>query len=179
MALDAVDITGRVASDALKAVVGDSRLYAIGSVHLLGMKAVGVCGSRDASASALKWAYDFGREAAKHDVVVVSGYARGVDREAHRGALDGGGKTIAVLPEGIRHFRLVRELRPVADLDRNLLALSAFEPDAPWEIWRAMARNRLIVGLSEALFVIEARERGGTINAARVRPCGRVSPCTP
>lgn len=166
MAFDAIDITGRVDSDALKAVVGDSRLYAIGNVHLLGKKAVGVCGSRDASASALKWAYDFGREAAKHDVVVVSGYARGVDREAHRGALDAGGKTIAVLPEGIRHFKLVRELRPVVHLDRNLLALSTFEPDAPWEIWRAMARNRLIVGLSAALFVIEARERGGTINAA-------------
>ena len=166
MAFDIVNITGRAHSDALKHVLGDSPLYAVGNVRLLGKKAMGVCGSRDASASALKWAYDFGREAAKHDVVVVSGYARGVDREAHRGALEAGGQTIAVLPEGIRHFRLVRGLRPVVDMNRNLLAVSTFDPDAPWEIWRAMERNKLIVGLSAALFVIEARERGGTINAA-------------
>jgi DNA processing protein len=166
MAFDIVDITGRAHSDALKDLLGDSPLYAIGNVRLLGKKAMGVCGSRDASASALRWAYDFGREAAKQGVVVVSGYARGVDREAHRGALEAGGQAIAVLPEGIRHFRLVRGLRPVVDLDRNLLALSTFEPDAPWEIWRAMERNKVIVGLSADLFVIEARERGGTINAA-------------
>lgn len=142
-------------------------MYTIGNTSLLRKKAISICGSRDASVSALKWAYEFGRQAAKHGVVVVSGYARGVDRQAHKGALEAGGETIAVLAEGIRRFALVRELRPLIDLDRNFLAVSMFDPDATWQAWRAMQRNRLIVGLSAGLFVIEAGERGGTIDAAR------------
>ena len=47
-----------------------------------------------------------------------------------------------------------------------MLAISMFEPNAPWKSWRAMARNKLIVALSAGLFVVEARETGGTINAA-------------
>ena len=166
MAFKIMDITTSEHSGALKHALGDCRLYAIGNVRLLGKKAMGVCGSRDASASALKWAYEFGREAARHGTVVVSGYARGVDRKAHKGVLEAGGATTAVLPEGINHFRLTEELRPLANPERNFLAISMFEPDEVWKTWRAMERNKLIVGLSAGLFVIEARESGGTINAA-------------
>jgi len=161
-----VEITSVEYPDSLNCLLGGSPLYAIGNVRLLGKKAIGVCGSRDASASALKWAYSFGREAARHQVVVVSGYARGVDRKAHRGVLEAGGATIAVLPEGINYFRLTKELGSLINPESNFLAISMFEPDAPWKTWRAMERNKLIVGLSAGLFVIEARERGGTINAA-------------
>lgn len=141
-------------------------IFAKGCLDLLQRTAIGICGSRDASPRALRWAYRFGAEAAKHGIVVVSGYARGVDREAHRGALESGGSTIAVLPDGIRHFSVVRSLRHLIDYESNFLAVSMFEPDAMWKTWRAMERNRLIVGLSAALFVIEARDQGGTINAA-------------
>ena len=161
-----VEITSVEYPDSLNCLLGGSPLYAIGNVRLLGKKAIGVCGSRDASASALKWAYSFGREAARHQVVVVSGYARGVDRKAHRGVLEAGGATIAVLPEGINYFRLTKELGSLINPESNFLAISMFEPDAPWKTWRAMERNKLIVALSAGLFVIEARERGGTINAA-------------
>jgi DNA processing protein len=101
-----------------------------------------------------------------HGFVVVSGYARGIDRQAHKGAMEVGGATIAILPEGINHFRLVRELGSQADLSQNFLAVSMFDPDAVWKVWRAMERNKMIVGLSAGLFVVEARETGGTINAA-------------
>ena len=110
-------------------------------------------------------AYRFGREAALKGLVVVSGYARGVDRQAHKGALDIGGNTIAVLSEGLDHFRLVNELKPAIRLEENFLAVSMFEPSAVWKSWRAMERNKLIVALSVGLFVVEARETGGTINA--------------
>jgi len=150
----------------LRAVAGSAPLYAIGDTGLLERPAIGICGARNASASALRWAYEFGREAARHGTVVVSGYARGVDRKAHRGVLEAGGATIAVLPEGINHLRVTEELRPLANPEKNFLAISMFEPDAPWKTWRAMERNKLIVALSAGLFVIEARERGGTINAA-------------
>ena len=141
-------------------------LYAVGSLDLLERDAIGICGSRDASPEALRYASDFGREAARRGFVVVSGYAKGVDRQAHRGAMEAGGGTIAVLPEGIDGFRVARELRPLVDMEGNFLAVSMFEPAASWQAWRAMERNKLIVGLSQGLFVVEADERGGTINAA-------------
>lgn len=167
MAFKVVELTRSGYPDALKTLLGGSPLYAIGNTGLLSKKGISICGSRDASASALKWAYEFGQQAAQQGIVVISGYARGADRQAHKGALNAGGNTIAVIPEGIRHFRLLRELKPLVDLDRNFLAISMFEPDARWQTWRAMQRNKLIVGLSVGLFVIEARERGGTIEAAR------------
>lgn len=150
----------------IRELLSSKTIHAVGSTGLLGRSAIGVCGSRDASERALRWAYEFGAEAAKRDLVVVSGYARGVDRMAHLGAIEAGGATIAVLPTGIRQFRMLKELRAHADLESNFLAVSMFDPDATWEAWRAMERNRLIVGLSTAVFVIEARDRGGTISAA-------------
>ena len=141
-------------------------LCAVGNLDLLELDGFGICGSRDASVAALEWAFGFGRQVAEGGGTLVSGYARGVDRQAHKGALAAGGSTIAVLPEGIDGFRVVKELRPLVDLDENFLAVSMFAPKAAWQAWQAMERNKLIVALSLELCVVEARERGGTFNAA-------------
>ena len=148
--------------------IGDQPLQAVGNVTLLERQGIGICGSRNASEKALECAYQFGVAMAKQEIVVVGGFARGVDRQAHLGALEEGGATIAVLPEGIRGFRLTREFWGIAeerDLFSNLLAVSMFEASAPWSTWRAMKRNKLVVGLSDAIFVVEARAKGGSINA--------------
>lgn len=158
--------TGEYPSRVKHVLAGES-LFALGRLELLSQPCIGLCGSRDASEAALEWAYAFGKEAAARGVVVVSGYARGIDRRAHRGAMENGGTTIAVLPEGIQNFRITSELRDSIDPSRNFLAVSSFAPTSTWKSWRAMDRNKVIVGLSVGLFVIEARERGGTINAAR------------
>ena len=150
----------------LRSSLKDLPLFARGHLGLLGLPAIGICGSREASQEALHWAFRFGQEAASRGLLVVSGYARGIDRQAHKGALTEGGSTIAVLPEGIKNFSVRRELTGLVDLDQNFLAISMFEPAAAWTAWRAMSRNKLIVGLSVGLFVVEAREKGGTINAA-------------
>lgn len=152
--------------DALSSVLPDATLYCIGNVGLLNQRAIGICGSRNASADALEWSHKFGGVAAKKGLVVISGHARGIDRQAHKGALESGGSTIAVLPEGIEKFRLNSELKDNVRMDENFLAISMFPPDASWQPWRAMQRNKLIVGLSVGLFVVEASEKGGTINAA-------------
>ena len=141
-------------------------LTCIGNLDLLAMRAIGICGSRNASDDALKYVYKFGVEAGKRELVVVSGNARGIDRQAHRGVLESGGCTIAVLPEGMGYFRINRELKPHVRMDENFLAISMFPDNAKWQAWRAMERNKLIVGLSSGMFVIEAKETGGTINAA-------------
>ena len=162
----AISFDSSIYPNELKLYLEHSTLFATGNLGLLGLPGIGICGSREASPEALHWAFTFGQEAAKRGLLVVSGYARGIDREAHKGALVAGGNTIAVLPQGIRGFSVRKELASLVDLDRNFLAVSMYDPDAPWKAWRAMNRNKLIVGLSYGLFVVEAREKGGTINAA-------------
>ena len=150
----------------LASLMGGKVISCVGNADLLTMRAIGICGSRNASDDALQWARRFGAEAAERKLVVVSGYAKGVDKAAHKGALESGGNTIAVLPQGISHFRVNRELKPNVRLMDNFLAVSIFPNSASWQSWRAMERNKLIVGLSSDMFVIEARQTGGTIHAA-------------
>ena len=144
-------------------------LRVIGDMALLERAAIGICGSREASEDAREWAQRFGRAAARYGLVIVSGYARGVDRNAHYGALDAGGATIAVLPEGIGNYTLASELADIAD-DTNLLVASMFSDDTPWKTWHAMERNKIIVALSQALCAIAPRPdgKGGTNDAIRV-----------
>ena len=144
-------------------------LRVIGDVALLERDAIGICGSRDAPEDAREWAESFGRAAVRHGLVVVSGYAKGVDRHAHYGALDAGGATIMVLPEGIRHYTPAREIAALAD-GANLLVVSMFSDDAPWKVWNAMERNKLIVALSQALCAVSPRPdgKGGTNDAIKV-----------
>jgi DNA processing protein len=72
-----------------------------------------------------------------------------------------GGSTVLVLPEGFDHFRINAELRDVWDWNR-VLVVSQFEPRTIWKSYHAMARNKVIMGLSCAMVVVEAGEKGGT-----------------
>jgi DNA processing protein len=83
---------------------------------------------------------------------------------AHEAALQSGGRTIVVLPEGIDRFRVKKAIEPVWDWNRALV-ISYFPRNAVWRADRAMDRNKVIVGLSDAVIVLEARESGGTLNA--------------
>ncbi len=141
-------------------------LNMIGNLELLEMPSIGFCGSRKSSAKGLETAQDCAEQAAKNNISVVSGNAAGVDFEAHFNSLRADGKTILVLPEGINHFRIRKALEPVWDWDR-ILVISQFEPNEPWKAFRAMTRNQLIIALSRAMIVIEASEKGGTLNAAK------------
>lgn len=142
------------------------RLEWLGNLSLLSRPSVGFCGSRKASSKGLAAAADCAAQAAENGVVVVSGYASGVDAVAHFEALAKDGSTIIVLPEGISYFRVRRELREVWDWER-VLVVSQFSADERWQSFRAMARNKVIIGLSDAMIVIEAGETGGTMDAGK------------
>ena len=139
-------------------------VWAMGNLDLLKRAAVGFCGSRKVSDAGMLVAEDCAQQLAKVGVVVVSGYAKGVDTVAHLAALKSGGATIIVLPEGIEHFRIRRELSAFWDWQR-VLVISQFDPNAVWRADRAMERNKLIVTLSDSTIVIEAGSTGGTLNA--------------
>ncbi|HEX9350034.1 MAG TPA: DNA-processing protein DprA [Gaiellaceae bacterium] len=135
-------------------------------VELLRRPAVAVVGARSCSPYGAQVARMLGRELAAAGLVVVSGLARGVDGEAHRGALESGGATVAVLGCGIdrdypaAHAELASRIRATG------LAVSEYAPGVEPAPWRFPARNRIIAGLSAATVVVEARERSGALITA-------------
>ncbi len=153
----------------LKEVLGKkspAMLHFVGNISLLDKHGFGFCGSRIASDKGLETAKDCAEQVAKNDFTVISGYAAGVDMAAHYTALASGGSTILVLPEGIEHFRIKKELRNVWDWSKVLI-LSQCQPHEIWQAYHAMNRNQVIIALSKAMIVIEAQEKGGTIEAGK------------
>ena len=111
-------------------------------------------------------ARSLGRELAAAGLVVVSGMARGIDGEAHRGALDVGGITVAVLGCGIdRDYPAAHRDLAGRIVERGLI-VSEYEPGIEPAPWRFPARNRIIAGLCAATVVVEARERSGALITA-------------
>lgn len=140
-------------------------LFYSGDPGLLELSGVGMCGSRHASPRGLEAARVCGEEVVRQGLVVISGYARGVDTETHLAALGSGGRTVIVLAEGIQQFRPKRVFRDVGLDPKRVLVLSQFAPSQRWTVGAAMTRNSVIIGLGQALVVIEAGETGGTLNA--------------
>lgn len=143
-------------------------LFVRGNLSILGNKAVGFCGSRHASEKGIRVAGESAKALSSKGINVVSGYAAGVDLAAHCAALEAGGVTTIVLAEGILHFRAKREIKPLLT-DDNCMVVSEYSPRLPWNARNAMQRNSTIIGLSDALVVIESGETGGT------RACGEAA----
>lgn len=146
-------------------------LIGIGQPERLEEPGISLCGSRDAGDTGIQWARAVGRIAADQGLNLVSGYAKGVDLAGHVACVEAGGHTIAVLAEGLGRFRLRRELRAVIEpwdeLEQHLTAVSQFESDAGWTVWRAMQRNDLICALGAVLVAIDPGEGGGTLDAVK------------
>lgn len=140
-------------------------LFYIGSSELLTAPGIGMCGSRNASEEGLRAAAACGEVAAQRRLSVVSGYARGVDMTTHISTLTAGGTTVIVLPEGISRFRVKRGAFAEAWDPERALVVSQFAPTRPWSAGSAMTRNGVIIGISLALVVVEASEKGGTLAA--------------
>jgi DNA processing protein len=145
-----------------------ARLYLRGNgdVALLEQPAVAIVGARACSPYGAQVARMLGRELAAAGVVVVSGLARGIDGEAHRGALETDGHTVAVLGCGIdRDYPAAHANLAQAIAERSLI-VSEYEPGVEPAPWRFPARNRIIAGLCAATIVVEARERSGALITA-------------
>ena len=129
---------------------------------------VAVIGARAASQEGLTAAYEIAFDLARAGIVVISGLARGIDSAAHRGALDGGGKTIAVLGTGIDVVYPSENAELSRQITASGLLVTEFPPGACPEDWHFPRRNRIISGLSKAVVVVEAREKSGSLITARL-----------
>ena len=148
-------------------------LFIKGQRKLLTSDGVAIVGARNVSDMGICVAQEFAAELANSGLNVVSGYAKGVDSEAHLGALAAEGTTTMVLPYGIKELRQKNAFREF-DWQRNVLAVSQFDPDVKWLARNAMARNKLVCALSKAVVVIESGpeqdaqgKMSGTFNTAQ------------
>ncbi len=142
-------------------------LYARGTVPDDHRRTLGIVGTTQASAQGVRAATTAAGRLSREGWVIVSGHARGIDAAAHRGAFQARGATVLVLPTGILRFRSRTGYPPPDELERRAAVLSECHPEAPWATRAALARNRLIAALSDAVLVVETRETGGALSTLR------------
>lgn len=129
---------------------------------------VAIVGSRRASAYGKEVAQYLGRELARAGVWVVSGMARGVDAAAHRGALEGGGFTVAVWGSGCDRVYPPEHAELAVAIGERGGIVTEYPPGTPPRRENFPERNRLIAGLSQILVVVEADPRSGALLSAKL-----------
>jgi DNA processing protein len=127
---------------------------------------VAIVGTRDASPYGIRIADQLARAFAEAGVAVVSGLARGIDSAAHRGALEAGGKTVAVLGTGVDVPYPASNRGLHAEIGLSGLVVAEQEPGTPAGPGCFPRRNRIIAALSELTIVVEAPYKSGAVNTA-------------
>jgi DNA processing protein len=138
-------------------------LYARGTLLPDDALALSMVGTRRATSYGRDAAYHFARQLAAQGITVISGLAHGVDSAAHRGALDGGGRTIAVLGCGIDRIYPSDNQKLANDILRHGALISEFPIGTPPEAHNFPRRNRIISGLGLGVLVVEAPEKSGAL----------------
>ncbi len=150
---------------------GPAVIYGAGTQPRLGElvaePAVAIVGARRASAYGLEVARELARGLSAARVTVVSGMALGIDAAAHRGALDVGANTIAVLACGVERAYPRTHRALYERIVQTGVVLGELPPRTAPRRWTFPARNRIMAGLAEATVVVEAAERSGSLITAR------------
>lgn len=146
----------------LKTAHAPALLYVKGNKKIMHEKSIAIVGSRSATDKSLEFTDNIAKLASKEYKVVVSGFAKGVDKQALDSAIIYKGQSIIVLPQGIMTFGSGFKKYYKQLVDGDVLVLSTFFPKTPWKVELAMARNPIIYGLADEIYVAESAEKGGT-----------------
>jgi DNA processing protein len=142
-------------------------LWVRGDPAALNAPSVAVVGSRAASPYGLAVSSELARDLTASDLVIVSGLARGIDSAAHRGALDGGGVTVAVLGSAVDVIYPAEHVGLAREIEKKGAVVSELVPGTPPKAMFFPRRNRIISGLSRATVVVEASDKSGSLITAR------------
>ena len=137
-------------------------IYTKGNKSLLQEPSIAIVGSRNADVKSISFTDNIAKNATRNNKVVVSGFAKGVDRQALDSAVGTNGKSIIVLPQGIMTFGSGFKQYFKHIVLGRVLVMSTFAPKAPWSVEFAMARNPIIYGMASEIFVAQSDEKGGT-----------------
>ncbi len=141
-------------------------LYCIGNLNLFKNRKVAIVGSRKCTAYGKAVSQNLCRKLSASGITVVSGLARGIDRQAHIGALNGAGSTIAVMATGIDKCYPISNMDLYNKIGKEGLIISENPPGYMCRKYDFPHRNRLISGLSEGIVVVEAPLRSGSLITA-------------
>ncbi|MBZ5515420.1 MAG: DNA-processing protein DprA [Acidobacteriia bacterium] len=143
-------------------------LYVRGDVHVLSQHALAIVGTRRPSAYGSQVAHRLARDLAERQLVIVSGLARGIDSCAHRGALEGKGKTVAVQGRGMDAIYPSENRKLAEKIVENGAIISEFPLGTGPTPENFPIRNRIISGLSLGVVVVEGAEYSGSLITARL-----------
>lgn len=155
------------------------KLYVLGDEKILNNESLSIIGSRNCSEYGQNFTRRISQELSNQGICIVSGMARGIDSEAHLGAIEGGGKTIAVLGSGFNH------IFPDKNIFERILAnggavITEYSKEVEVFPQGFRDRNRIVAGLSIGTLVIEAKQKSGTsITASFAKSYGRKIFCIP
>ncbi|WP_025095055.1 DNA-processing protein DprA [Acinetobacter soli] len=155
---------------AIKKHLGEQRppiLFGLGNQQLLNQAGLGFVGSRSISENDEVFAADKAKQAVEEGYTIISGGAKGVDQAAMRAALEYGGQSIGILADGI-YTNETRRIFLNYLRQGTLVLISPFFPEAGFSVGSAMARNKFIYTMSEAVIVVKSdKEKGGTWTGAK------------
>ena len=142
-------------------------LYAKGNIKLLNEQSVAIVGCRDCSNYGKNIARKLSYSLAKENICIISGLAKGIDTFSHIGALEAGGKTIAVIGSGLDYV-YPYENKDLYEriLKNDGLIVTEYNLGTKPERLNFPARNRIISGLSDAIVIVEAKEKSGALITA-------------
>lgn len=141
-------------------------LFVVGDLDALTQPAVAIVGTRNPSADGCRAAGNLARDLAKAGIVVASGLAKGIDGSAHQGALNGDGRTIAVMATGIDRVYPRQHEKLAQSIARQGALVSEFPPGADPQRWHFPRRNRTLSGLTLGTVVVEAGSPSGSLITA-------------
>lgn len=124
---------------------------------------IAIVGARKATEYGKTVSYKFAYELASRGILVISGMARGIDGASHKGAIDGNGKTIAILGSGFKNIYPKENISLFYNICENGCAITEYFPDMQPLAYNFPERNRIISGLSRYILVVEAGEKSGSL----------------
>ena len=142
-------------------------MYVRGNPAVLGQAQLAVVGARQASPAGLRAAQELAATVASAGLVITSGLAIGIDGAAHRGALQAGCPTVAVMATGIERIYPSRHRALAAEIEASGCLVSEFAPGAPPLREHFPRRNRVVTGLSLGTLVVEAALPSGSLISAQ------------
>lgn len=141
-------------------------IFTKGNKALLNESSIAIVGSRNADKISLQFTDNVAKRVSSSNSVIVSGFAKGIDRQALDSTLEVDGKSIIVLPQGIMTFASGFKQYYKHIIQGRVLVMSSFAPKAPWSKEFAMARNPIIYGMASHIYVAQSDDKGGTWSGA-------------
>ncbi|MFW5931918.1 MAG: DNA-processing protein DprA [Desulfohalobiaceae bacterium] len=143
-------------------------LYFRGQVHCLQQPHLAVVGARNCSSQGARLAYQLSSELSRAGICIVSGFAQGIDSQAHKGGLQGPGSSVAVLGTGLDQTYPAGNRELQRRLQDTGLLLTEFSPGTQPEAHNFPRRNRIISALALGVLVVEATSKSGSLITANI-----------